>query len=206
MHTCTAISLSHLAPCLFLLTTDRLQAPPKHQHLACSLPAFASAFSMLECLPYLSLPLPSCLAPTIQTWNPPVCSDLACSYHCPLTTRNTRLILCLLNQTLRPLWPQPWPAGLSVPGIQQGARPIVTIPWVSVKALMCLATQSCLTLCAWTIAHQAPLSMGILQARILEQVAMSSSRGSSQPRDRTQGSHIAGRFFTTWATREVLYT
>ena len=33
-----------------------------------------------------------------------------------------------------------------------------------------------------TVAHQAPLSMGILQARILEWVAISSSRGSSQPR------------------------
>ena len=45
-------------------------------------------------------------------------------------------------------------------------------------------------------AHQAPLSMGILQATILEWVAMPSSRGSSQPRERTQISHIAGGFFT----------
>ena len=37
--------------------------------------------------------------------------------------------------------------------------------------------------------------MGILQARILDGVAMPSSRGSSQPRDQTQVSHIAGRFF-----------
>ena len=43
---------------------------------------------------------------------------------------------------------------------------------------------------------------GILQARILEWVAMSSSRGSSQPRDRAQVSHTAGRFFTVRATRE----
>ena len=35
----------------------------------------------------------------------------------------------------------------------------------------------------WTIAHQSPLSMGILQARILEWVAIPFSRGSSQPRD-----------------------
>ena len=41
---------------------------------------------------------------------------------------------------------------------------------------------------------------GILQARILEWVAVPFSRGSSQPRDRTQVSHIAGRFFTIWAT------
>ena len=36
----------------------------------------------------------------------------------------------------------------------------------------------------------------ILQARILERVVVHFSRGSSQPRDRTHGSHIAGRFFT----------
>ena len=50
---------------------------------------------------------------------------------------------------------------------------------------------------------QAPLSMGSLQARILEWVAMSSSRGSSQPGDRTQLFHTAGGFFTVWATEEV---
>jgi len=43
---------------------------------------------------------------------------------------------------------------------------------------------------------------GILQARILEWVAISFSRGSSQPRNQTQISHTAGRFFTDWATRE----
>ena len=37
---------------------------------------------------------------------------------------------------------------------------------------------------------------GILQARILEWIAMPSSRGSSQPKDQTQVSWIAGRFFT----------
>ena len=55
----------------------------------------------------------------------------------------------------------------------------------------------------WTVAHQAPLSMGILQARILERISMLFSRRSSQPRDRIQVSHIAGRFSTTWATREA---
>ena len=44
---------------------------------------------------------------------------------------------------------------------------------------------------------------GILQARILEWVAIPSSRGSSQPRDWTLVSGIAGRFFTIWATRET---
>ena len=44
---------------------------------------------------------------------------------------------------------------------------------------------------------------GILQARILEWVAVPFSRGSSQPRDRTQVSCIVGGFFTSWATREA---
>ena len=48
----------------------------------------------------------------------------------------------------------------------------------------------------WTVALQAPLSMGILQARILGWVTMLSSRGSFQPRDGTQVSLIAGGFLT----------
>ena len=44
---------------------------------------------------------------------------------------------------------------------------------------------------------------GILQAKILEWVAFSSSRGSSQPRDPTQVSYIAGRLFTSSATSEA---
>ena len=46
-------------------------------------------------------------------------------------------------------------------------------------------------------------SPGILQARMLEWVAVPFSTGSSQPRDQTQVSRIAGRFFTSWATREA---
>ena len=49
----------------------------------------------------------------------------------------------------------------------------------------------------WTLAHQAPLPMGIYQARILEWVAMPSARWSSQPRDPTCVSCIAGKFCTT---------
>ena len=51
----------------------------------------------------------------------------------------------------------------------------------------------------WTVAWQAPLSMGILQARILEWVVMPSSRAFYQPRDKIRifwGSWIAGRCFT----------
>ena len=48
----------------------------------------------------------------------------------------------------------------------------------------------------WSVALQAPLSMVTLQARILEQVAISFSRESSLPRDQTSVSCIAGIFFT----------
>ena len=44
---------------------------------------------------------------------------------------------------------------------------------------------------------------GILRARILEWVAVPFSRGSSQPRDQTQVSRIAGGLLTSWATREA---
>ena len=53
----------------------------------------------------------------------------------------------------------------------------------------------------WTVVCQAPPSLGILQARIVEWDVMPSSRGSSQPRDRTQVSCIAGGFFTVWANK-----
>ena len=46
---------------------------------------------------------------------------------------------------------------------------------------------------------------GIFQARVLEWIAISFSRGSSQPRNWTQVSCIAGRCFTVWATKEVSY-
>ena len=76
---------------------------------------------------------------------------------------------------------------------------------VCVYIYICLVSQSCPThVTPWTVACQAPLSMGILHARILECVAMPSSRGSSQPRDQIQVSQSAGEFFTIWATREAL--
>ena len=56
-----------------------------------------------------------------------------------------------------------------------------------------------LTLCS-PMGYTVP---GILQDRILEWVAVPFSRGSYQPRDQTQVSHIAGIFFTSWATGEA---
>ena len=64
--------------------------------------------------------------------------------------------------------------------------------------------QSCLALCDPMDCSLPGFSIhGILQARILEWVAISFSRGSSRPRGQTQVSCIAGRCFTLWATREA---
>ena len=76
----------------------------------------------------------------------------------------------------------------------QGSSCISPIQRVKVKV-----AQTCLT-------HQDPMDYtvhGILQARILEWVVFPFSRGSSQPRDWTQVSRVAGGFFTSWATREA---
>ena len=66
--------------------------------------------------------------------------------------------------------------------------------------------QSCPTLCNPMDCSLPGSSVhGIFQARVLEWVAISFSRGSSRPRDGTQGLRIAGRRFTIWATREAHY-
>ena len=77
-----------------------------------------------------------------------------------------------------------------IPG--QGTRSHASTKNLNVK-MKVKVIQSCLTLCdpmGYTV-H------GILQARILEWVAVPFSRGSSQPRDQTQVPLIAGRFFTS---------
>ena len=74
------------------------------------------------------------------------------------------------------------------------ARRFFTI-WVTREALYIHKSLSCVWLFVtpWTVVH------GILQARILVWVVFPFSRGSSQPRDQTQVSHLAGGFFTIWA-------
>ena len=95
------------------------------------------------------------------------------------------------------------------PGVLQPMvlQRVVHTEWLNCNELD-YAVLSCfsrvwLSVTPWIAVCQAPLSMGILQARILEWVTMPSSRGSSQPSDPTQVSRIVGRFPTSWATREV---
>ena len=67
-------------------------------------------------------------------------------------------------------------------------------------------TQSCPTLCDPMDCSLSGSSVhGIFQARVLEWIAISFSRGTSWPRNRTWVSHIAGRHFTVWATREAQF-
>ena len=70
------------------------------------------------------------------------------------------------------------------------------------ECVMCvLVTQLCPALCDPTDCSPPDFSVNeILQARILEWIAIPFSRGTSQPRDWTLVSYIAGRFFTFWAT------
>ena len=82
---------------------------------------------------------------------------------------------------------------------EDGAHIHNRISWVSEVA------PSCPTLCnPMDCSPPGSLVHGIFQAWILEWVAISFSRGSSQPRDRTQVSRVVGRCFTVWATREAL--
>ena len=69
-----------------------------------------------------------------------------------------------------------------------------------------LVAQLCLTLCD-PLDYSPPGSdsfvHGILQAKILEWVAIPFSKRSSRPRDQIYVSYVAGRFFTAWATRQA---
>ena len=99
----------------------------------------------------------------------------------------------------------PWPsqhyhsAKLLHPG---WAWPVHLLPCFCVCVLV---TQSCPTLCdPMDCSSLGSAVHTVLQARILEWIAIPLSRGSSQPRYRTPVSSFASKFFTLWATREVL--
>ena len=84
--------------------------------------------------------------------------------------------------------------------------------WVQVHTTCCMESESAVlvphsrpTLCNAMGSRMWGSSLqGILQARIMEWIPVSHSRGSSQPRNQTHVSLIAGEFFTFWATREAI--
>ena len=84
----------------------------------------------------------------------------------------------------------PCPTSHSIPPLLSGHRPLVWAPCVCACVLSHFSgVRLCATVCP--VAPQAALSMGILQARILEWVATPSSRRSSQTRDRTHISYVS---------------
>ena len=92
-------------------------------------------------------------------------------------------------------WPQDWKRSVFIPILKKG------------NAEECSSenevAQSCPTLCDPLDCSLQGFSIhGFLQARIQEWVTIFFSRGSSQPRDRTQVSCIVGRHFNLWATRK----
>jgi len=71
---------------------------------------------------------------------------------------------------------------------------------VKVKVLI---TQSCLSATPQTVAHQAPLSLGFSRQEYWGGLPCPPPGDLPNPGDQTRASHITGRFFTVWATREA---
>ena len=99
--------------------------------------------------------------------------------------------------------PEIKPLSLMSPALQAGSLPLAPPGKLSKNYLLPFAP-SCPTLCD-PMDSSLPGSTihGIFQARILEWAAISFSRVSSQPRDRTWVSSIADRRFTVWATKNL---
>ena len=88
-----------------------------------------------------------------------------------------------------------------------GFRNLISCSWEMIKGLACFCLCSVMSDPLQPHGLYSPPDSsvhGILQAIILEWVAIPFSRRSSQPRDRTQVSCTVGGFFTVWATREAL--
>ena len=161
------------------------------------------------------------LPPQLYTLQPPPAPLLqAARSSCPtdspavsaLVLQHMRRFSLVVFSSLRSVYPsRPKSSPLSPQRLawtfqsSPSSAPLNSYPPVILFVFACSAAQSCLTLFVtpWTVAHQAPLSMGILQARILGWVASALLQDICPLRNLTQVSHIAGGFFTIWTTREA---
>ena len=146
--------------------------------------------------------------PAVPTLNMSLCSEVSIAFR--YLTSSYLFVYCLSPPLTRwwVLWKQRLFYSPLYPTLLADSRCSINIPWLN-KSLPCVHvcmlsrfSHVWLIVTLWTIAHQAPLSMGILQATILEKVVMPSSRGSSQLRNWTHvscGSCITDGFFTTEA-------
>ena len=104
----------------------------------------------------------------------------------------------------RLLWAS-WTARWSNQAILKEINPRYSLEGLMLKLRWSEVTESCPTLCDPMDCSPPGSSIrGIFQARILEWVAISFSRRSSQPRNQTRVSCISGRFFTNWAMKKAL--
>ena len=122
--------------------------------------------------------------------------------HCKATILQYNIFLKRRHLCLCCAVPKEMPGGVWAETQGTAVQP----PWPLQSGVCCavLVTQLWPTL--WDPVNCSPLGSsvhGLLQAGILEWVAMPSSRGSSQPRNHTRLSCIAGGFFTSWATQEA---
>ena len=125
--------------------------------------------------------------------NPVDCNPPGSSVHGILQARTLEWVA--ISHSRGPFWPRDRTCISYVPFVGRQVYSLSVVPPGKRKWF----TQSCPTLCDpmdYTV-H------GILQTRILEWVAFPFSRGSSQPRDWTQVSSIAGIFFTSWDNSEA---
>ena len=124
-----------------------------------------------------------------------------------------KLLMCWLLTAFVSCFPQGSERRGHLPETNGAKRDIMTV-----EALLCATRGRCGLVAKWSCSvvfdsFETPWTNlpdssvhGIFQARVLEWIAISFSRESSQPRNRTRISHIAGRRFTIWATREALAT
>ena len=132
---------------------------------------------------------------TVKKAETDVFLELSCFFHDPADVGNLFSGSSAFSKTSLKIW---WFMihVLLKPGLENFEHYFTTV-WSEV-------IQSCLTFCnPMDCSLPGSSVLGILQERKLEWIVIPLSRGSSQPRDRTQVSCIAGRLFTIWATREA---
>ena len=125
-------------------------------------------------------------------------SSLSDSLRSGAVAHQARLSTRFLRQEYWSGLPFPYPGDLPDPGIKPTSpvSPALKVDFLLLSHQKCvemLVAQSCPTLCHPMVYT----AQGILQARILEWVVFPFTRGSSQPRNQTQVSHITDDFFTS---------
>ena len=131
-----------------------------------------------------------------------------CCYSCCVSQEGGRVMAAMParreNVSAVPTAPrvsfQPFSSRFAHPGSASSVERVNRISNTSAQLFICVW----LFVTPWTVACQASLSMEFSRPEHWNGPAIPFSRGSSLPRDRTQDSHIAGRFFTFWVTREAI--